>query len=1123
MQYTNGSLHYSPSDVTRCVACPRIPYLHRIALEGGQSVPYDDDPSAALLARKGEEHEQAYLDALQSRDLAVVEIPWADGPRSFEQAADATLEAMRAGADVLYQATFAHDGWQGRADFLRRIGRPSDLGAWSYEVEDTKLARRTKPHVLLQLAFYSEHVGRLQGVEPESMYAVLGTGERQAFRYRDFGAYYRRVKARFEQQMAAGEAPYPYPVEQCNLCGFADECKGRWEADDHLSLVANIRRGQVVRLNRQDVRTVTQLAEAPADLPVRIGASTFDTLRDQAALQSHQRQTGEHTYRLLTPQSDRGLALLPPPSPGDLYFDIEGDPFYEAGQGLEYLLGVMWVDDGQPRYRAFWAHDYQGERRSFEEFIDFVHARLEVHPDLHIYHYAHYELTAIQRLMGKHGTREDEVDDLLRRDVLVDLYKVVRGAIRISHPSYSLKTVRTFFMEDLHDGDVQAGDDSILAYEQWIDTQDQALLDSLAEYNEHDCLSTLNLHRWLAERRQEAGVQHGHEIPWRLAPDAREATDEADEDLEPVKAALLEGVPEDPLNATSGQRSSWLLAQLLDYHRREAKPAWWAYFARLEATPEELLDDQDAIAQLTPAPGIAPEPDKRSLVHTFEFPAQEYKLKSGLVFDPRSEKSLTLVDVDDVSGTLRLKRGPGQRDEPLPTAIVAQGPYNTSQQRAAIRRFAQDVVANGLDTRGRYGALRDVLCRRLPRVSGRDEGAPLQTLEPEEAKGLVANLDDSHVFIQGPPGSGKTWLGARLIVHLIRLGKRIGVSANSHKAIHNLLAEVERVAADEDVTFAGLKKCSGKDPDTMFDGELIENSPDNADFTDRSKRLVAGTAWLFSREEMDSTLDYLFIDEAGQVSLADALAVGTSARNLVLLGDPLQLAQVSQGVHPGRVGDSVLEHLLGDAQTVPEDRGLFLARTRRMHPAVCGFISEMVYESRLESWEGCANRSVSVGGQEEVGIRFIPVEHEGNTRGSTEEVDVVRREIDRILDGGTYTDESGVSRTVTAHDILVVTPYNVQVRWLRERLPAGIEVGTVDKFQGREAPVVIFSMASSSGEDLPRSLEFLFSRNRLIVAVSRAQCLAVVVASPRLLETSCRTVEQMAMVNALCRLAEIAR
>jgi ATP-dependent exoDNAse (exonuclease V) alpha subunit len=410
----------------------------------------------------------------------------------------------------------------------------------------------------------------------------------------------------------------------------------------------------------------------------------------------------------------------------------------------------------------------------------------------------------------------------------------------------------------------------------------------------------------------------------------------------------------------------------------------------------------------------------------------------------------------------------------------------------------------------------------LPRVHGRSQGEPIQTLDLEKQKALVAALDDSYLVVQGPPGSGKTWTGARLIVALIRDGKRVGVAATSHKAIHNLLEEVEDVATREGVRFRGLKKSTAGDDETRFHGRLFENTDKPRECETSDADLIAGTSWLFAREGMQEKLDYLFIDEAGQMSLADALAMATAARKVVLLGDPQQLPHVTQGVHPEGSGCSVLEHLLGSDQTVRDNRGLFLARSWRMHPDVCRFISELAYEGRLSSAEGRERQRVESPGLSGTGLRYIPVAHEGNAQQSAEEARVVAEQVRLLLDGGTFTDHEGTSRSLTPKDVLVVAPYNMHVRCLRAILPDGVQVGTVDKFQGREAPIVFFSMASSTGDDVPRGLEFLFSRNRFNVAISRAKCLSVVVCSPRLLEARCRTVEQMRLVNALCRFVEAA-
>jgi len=1127
MQTVNNSLLLSASDLNNFLECTHLTHLDLEVASGRLELEATRTDASDLLARKGDEYEAAYLQSLRDAGTQVVEIE-ADGDRGV--AAQATLDAMRSGAQRIYQAPLAHGRWRGVADFLERVERPSPLlGGYSYEVADTKLARRVKPYFLIQLCFYSELLAELQGIAPRDMHVILGTRKRETFRVDEFSAYYRRIKHELSQLLAAGvPGTYPDPVSHCSLCRWSAHCDARRVADDHLSLVARMRREQIVRLKEAGITSVAALAAAePPNRPARIGAEPFEKLLGQARLQVRYRETGEHSYELLPLEAKCGFARLPRPSRHDLYFDIEGDPYFEGG--LEYLFGVGWVDEqGESRFKPFWAEDRTTEKVAFEQLIDFLIDRLDRDPDLHIYHYAAYETSALKRLMGQHGTREEEVDRLLRGEVFVDLYPIVCQALQISQPGYSIKKLEAFYMAQRETA-VTDGGDSIIKFEEWLESRDGRLLEEIERYNEDDVRSTQLLRDWLLERRQEAIERLGAEIPWReREPPAEISEDAAElgEELARLRAALLKDVPDDP--ALRDENAAWLLLNLLEYHKREAKPAWWAYFERLKKSQQELVDeDAEALAGLFDS-GAERREVKRSQIYRLGFPTQESKIGPPSAVDWDTGKPVNVVSVSDAGNFVEISRGKARAGEPLPTALIPGGPIATEPQRAALRRFSAAMIGDGLDRATRYRAARDILMRKPARVKGIVPGATLQTgsFDLEQTKRVVGDLDESTLFIQGPPGSGKTYNGAQLILHLIGQGKRIGVSSNSHKAIHNLLEEIESFADELGVSFRGLKRCSGEDSTfrSKRDDPLIESSSQSGDFPPGPGiQLVAGTAWLFAREEMDSTLDYLFIDEAGQISLADAIAMATSARNVVLLGDPLQLAQVSQGVHPGGAGCSVLAHLLGKEPTIPPERGLFIDHSRRMHPDVCELVSEVVYGGRLESIAECAEQGIAAEGPlAGTGVRFIPVEHEGNARQSPEEAAAIAAAVDGLA-GAEYTEAGKAPRPLRSDDIMVVTPYNAQVRCLVERLPDGVRVGTVDKFQGQEAAIVFFSMATSTGEDIPRNMEFLFSRNRLNVAVSRARCVAVLVANPRLLNARCRSAEQMRLVNALCRLVEVAQ
>jgi predicted RecB family nuclease len=1075
MRLDRNRLGFSPTDLAAFVACSHLTTLQvAVALDELQK-PFRHNPHADLIRRKGEEHEAAYLASLGPGVVRIGK-PWKVG---WDVAADATTQAMRDGAPVVYQATFSHDGWRGLADFVVR-----QLDG-SYEVLDTKLARHAWPAHILQLCFYTEQIARIQGHTPEQMHVVNGLSEQESFRPDDYLAYYRRLRERFLAAIESRADSYPYPVEHCGLCEFLARCRARWEADDHLTLVAGVSRAQVERLTAAGITTLEALGDASPDTRVgKMRPTTFGNLRQQAELQLHRRRTGQNRIELLPVEPERGFALLPEPNPGDIWLDLEGHPWFEPARGLEYLFGWIELDeDEQLRYECLWAHDRREEKTSFERLMDAIAERRRRFPGVHVYHYASYEATALKRLMGEHGTRESELDDLLRGEVLVDLYRVTRQALRASVSSYSIKDIEELY-GFRRTADVSGGSESVVAFEEWLEVGEDSLLEGIRAYNEEDCRSLYDLHRWMLEQRPA-------EVARRPPVEHKEPSEETKELLserERVRAELLDGAEEGA--------PRWLLAQLLEYHRREEKPQWWEYFHHCSLDEEELIEDGDTIGGLE----LAGEPVlvKQSLEYTFNFPAQEHKIGTTGV-DPVTERGYT-VAVDDERGTVTLRRGKKQAEEPLPQALIPPRPLPTWVQRDAILRFAKNQAG--------YPALVEILERQPPQARlGR-------TLAEAEL-----SLDGSYLFVQGPPGSGKTYNGARMATALMKAGQRVGITALSHKAIHKFLEDLEDAALDEGYDFRGMKKC-GSDPGSKFETGrgLVENTADNGAMLDPELQLLAGTSFLFSREELDQHVDTLFVDEGGQFALADAIAVGTAARNLVLLGDPNQLAQVSQGSHPPGANASVLSHLLGEDETVRPEMGIFLEQAWRMRPEVNAYISETFYEGRLEPAEVCWKRSVADG----AGLRFVEVDHDGNRTQSSEEAAFVRDEIERLL-GNPYRDEHG-ERTLVPKDFIVVAPYNAHVRCLRQHIPdERIRIGTVDKFQGQQAAVVFFSMASSSGEDVPRGLDFLFSRNRLNVAVSRAKCLSYVVASPRLLEVTCRTIEQMRLVNALCRFVEAAQ
>ena len=1165
MQLVNGELAYSATDVVGFLECRHLAHLERAALGGHLKRPMRQDPVLDRIALRGHEHEARFLDQLRADGLQIVEVR-RDGTLSSSeriiQGRDATQQHMRDGAPGIYQAVLFDGRKLGFADFLLRVEESSDLGKWSYAVWDTKLARHAKASAVLQLGFYSEMVGALQGKPPENMHLALGgvKHETVSFRAADYTAYCRSVAREFEVLLDAKGPAYPVatkpePTDHCEVCRWSVECRSQWRAEDDLSLVAGLADRQRRALHSIGVTTRTGLAEPPEPLPERLegaGREALARLRDQATIQVLGERRGQAISERIPPARDRegglvpnrGLLMLPEPSTGDLFFDIEGDPFFGSREvdGIDYLLGVIEPsradDAGQPMFHAIWAIEdgtvtTAAERRGFEAFIDLVMERLAADPNLHVYHYAPYEPTAVKRLAGRYGTREEEVDRLLRGGVFVDLYRAVRQGIRASVESYSIKQLEPLygFAREI---DLRDAGTSIVEFETWLELgqgeERNDLLEQIGLYNRDDCVSTLRLRDWLEEQRAALTIELGETMPRPVVLAAEEVEDsEAQQAVQQLVQALVTDLPEALGDAGNDERGRWLLAQLLNWHRREAKSFWWRYFFLInELNDEERREEPDALGGLTFEQSWKnPAPRARSTIYRFRFPPQEHSIRvDDQPRDPALDETAgTVFHIDDDACVIDLSRG-STRPAPTPTSLVPGNFIRPRPKPESLQHLARWVIEHGIDAQGEHRASRDLLMRAAPRV-GQTAGDALAREDEsaqDAARRLVIALDESYLAIQGPPGSGKSSVGAEMIVDLVRAGKRVGVTANSHKVIGEMLEKTARAARDRGIDVAiGQRTPPGHEPSHRDTVPLPSNEAARDALADGLLNVVGGTAWLWAREDMVGSVDVLFIDEAGQMSLADAIAASVSGTSLVLLGDPQQLDQPLQGTHPPGAERSVLAHILDGQSVMPDHLGLFLDGTWRLHPSITAYTSEVFYENRLHSHAG--RERLALAGERPltgVGIRFISVAHEGHSNESPEEADAIAELLGRLLTSGpAWTDANGATKSLSDLDLLLITPYNAQVAELRRVLP-DLRIGTVDKFQGQEAPISVYSMATSSADYAPRGMEFLYSLNRLNVATSRAQCLAVVVASPSLLRVRCKTPRQMQLANALARLVELA-
>ena len=1143
MKLLDNVIRLSATDLANHLACRHLTTLNRAVVEK-RLAPPPRRADLTLLRDLGDKHERAYLTHLEAQGLKLSRPPQDEGEPE-PAAIGRTLEAMKAGVDVIVQAALAHGRWLGRADVLRRVERSSLFGAWSYEVYDTKLALETRAGSVLQLCLYSDLLAQIQGFTPEFMHIVPPRPEFPAESYRvaDYAAYYRRVRRRAEEAVdspadGASGLTYPEPVAHCDICIWWKSCDDRRRADDHLSLVASISKLQTRELESRGIKTLAGLAGEPIPLswrPKRGAKASYERAREQARVQLEGRKTGDPVHEWLPLEEGRGLTLLPRPSVGDVFLDLEGDPFAGHG-GLEYLFGWAAHDEAaqEPMHYFLWSLDRSVERIAFEVFIDEVMARWQHHPDMHIYHYAAYEPAALKRLMGRHATRESEIDGMLRAGLFVDLHTVVRQAMRASVEEYSIKKLEPVFGYPRTQSLLEASA-HLRVVQRAIELGSADAIDKptrkiVEAYNRDDCMSAMALRDWLEHERLriESG---GIAVPRPVArkTEVSEELGERDARTRHLVNTLLTGMPADPDRRTREQQAIYTLANLLEFHRREEKAPWWEYFDLQRKSDDELLEESAGLSGLTFVERVGG--TAKAPVQRYRFPKQETSIRADHKLHAPLPDGREVGDVERIdlaAGTVDIKKRMVYAEE-HPPAVFSHKMFSAPKQAESLMRLGAWVADHGLTAPGRYRAARDLLLRLPPRVDGHAGGDLRLPGESgiDAARRLVLLLDQTVLGIQGPPGSGKTVTGARMILDLVARRRKVGVCAGSHEVIRNLLEKVVDMAAREGVRVRCVQKPEEVSGDFVTIREVKKNEEALAALTDGFADVLGGTAWLWARPEFAETVDVLFVDEAGQMALANVLAIAHAAKSVVLLGDPRQLEHPIKGSHPDGTAVSALEHLLEDEPTIPPDRGIFLEETWRLHPSICEVTSELFYANRLRSKAGLERQELGCAPGSEpafvgAGTWFVPVEHDGCRSSSQEEVEVVRALVGSLTAGARWTDMEGVERPLTLEDILIVAPYNAQVADLSVAIP-GARIGTVDKFQGQEAPVVIYSMTTSSPEDVPRGMEFFYSPNRINVATSRARCACILVGSPKLFGPECQTPRQMLLANAFCRFREAAR
>jgi uncharacterized protein len=1141
MRILGRQIRLSASDLSNHLACRHLTTLELQVARGERTAPDWADPDLKVIQELGLRHEKAYLAHLAAQGLTVKNLGHIDYKEEERLLAE-TQALMERGAEVIAQGALSDGEWFGRPDVLRRVEKPSKRWAWSYEVADTKLARETKATTILQLSLYSDLLAKIQGTLPEFL-SVVPPGEGYAgekYPVLEYAAYYRHVRKRLLKAMGedAGKETYPEPVEHCNVCRWFRECDTKRRADDHLSLVAGIRRQQRDQFEAWNAETMEKLAVLPIPLkerPKHGSKAGHERVREQARVQVEGRTKNKLKHELLLPVAEgMGFCRLPEPTADDMFVDLEGDPFV-GEQGLQYLYGFVFQSaGGEWSYEKKWALNREQEKKGFEWLVDEIMQRRAANPKMHVYHFGAYEPGALKRLMGMYATREDEIDRLLRAGALVDLHQAYKQGMRASVEEYSLKKVEAFYgFERKTPLETSRGAMRYVEHRLELGWGNEEMPKRFREvmegYNSEDCLSAAKLRDWL-EKEREKLVGDGVSVPRFSDRDekASEETEKQQTRVAKLVEQLTKNIPADRKLRTKEQQAQWLLAQLLDWHRRDAKPKAWRYFDLRGMDDADLMEERDAVSGLVWMGSVTSA--SGSIADRYSFPNQETSVRPDDKKEVhyKSQRIGTVMAMDPIGRTIDVKKISDAAGF-HPTSIFVKEPYrNPKAQQDSLYRLGCWVRDNGIAAAGPWRGVRDLLHRKPPELSN-SESLKISGVEEfaNELTRVVSALNSSVLAVQGPPGSGKTTSAAQAIEALVIKRKmQIGVTALSHSVIRNLLGAIV-------IEGAGSVRCMHKS-DGKEDGsndEIVvttKNEVGLKGLKQRSVDVLGGTCFLWAREEFANSVDVLFVDEASQISLADVLAISQAAKSVVLIGDPQQLARPGDASHPPGAELSGLEYILmdpelGKLKTMPEYLGLFIDETKRLHPKICEFTSTAFYEGRLHS--RAFTRSRVIEGHswlKGAGLWFVPVRHEGNRNSSTEEVDMIARIVEGLLKPEVHWfDRAGKSQRLKEKDILIVAPYNAQVSDLGARLPK-LSVGTVDKFQGQEGAVVIYSLTTSSPEDAPRGMEFLYSLNRLNVATSRAMTTVILVGSPKLFEPECRTPRQMQLANAFCGYLEMA-
>ncbi len=1089
MQLLNNKFILSPTDLNKYLNCKHYINLEKKRLKNNQKKISVDSPLFKILSEKGFTHENQYLQFLKKEHKQVIEV---SDKVSFLEREQITLDAVEKSIEVIYQPFIASKNWLAIPDFFVK-----DVSNHEFIVVDTKLKKSLIPEHIYQSVMYALIaqekfniiISKAKIISPANQ---EGKFLEHSFLIKNYSSNVKDQMNELEEYLYSDTLSRPIPCTMCKNCEFKDICDEKLLNENSLFVLPNITRLQEKRLREVNIYNIPDLLNSNTK-PVKMAKDTFTKLKLKAELRSKRLNGGQPSYKIMDKSA---LKMLPKKSDNDIFFDIEGDPLVEGG--LEYLFGLLIQFKNNYNFIDVWAHNHEEEKNATKKVILQFYNHCKKNPNAHIYHYNSYEVSALRRLSQKYNTCEFELDELLRAEKFIDLYTIVRKFLITSEKSMSLKDLEIFFIDKRTDTITDAAS-SIIMYEAWTKTSDNHILDEIKLYNEQDCKSLPKLRDWMENTLTEGFENY---------KDTTHLKEHTDTELS---------------ISTEKSKNENLAIALSQFHEKEDKPYWWSYFDARISNVEDLIPDSSVLAGLV----LKKEQERADEnEYKYNYPEQDHKFSIGskvAVIVPDSDFGFAgeILFISDENSEVTLKINKAGIKSFSIIHLKEPQPPNTINIKKNLKDFMKSILYKGAETS--YPASFSLLSQYKSNID-KQQKWPESILEHK-------NLYDKNkpLFIQGPPGSGKTYQGAMFLKNIIKnkKGTICLVTSQSHKAIENILLYFKQISSDSrNIIF----KYGGKANDKI----LHLNGYDKLFSKLREARLNKNNLIIgltvfsisklrdFTYQDKKKPSDFLIIDEAGQYGLANSVAAAMFTENVILLGDQNQLPNVTQGSHPMGIENSVMSFCLGNNSIVGQEYGIFLPITRRLHPKICSYISDAFYQSQLKPHEDNKNRQLIIRNTDNTdisGINLIELEHEGCAQISVEEQNSIDNKINYLMKN-CHLKINNQIKNINYKDFIIVSPYNAQVNYLKSTLNSNLNIGTVDKFQGQEAPITIISMTSSTIEDAPKGVNFILNENRLNVAISRAQIAVFLFCSKDLFNAVGNTLNQMKLINNFHKIKE---